>query len=60
MGIVPRILVIDDEEAPCRMLRLVLERAGYEVMEAQHGDEGLQRLRDAPTDLIITDLLMPE
>jgi CheY-like chemotaxis protein len=57
---VTRILVIDDEEQPRRMLRSVLERAGYEVIEARDGNEGLQRFREAPTDVIITDLLMPE
>ena len=53
------ILVIDDEEQPRRMLRQALERAGYEVVEARDGQEGLQRYRTAPTDLIITDILMP-
>ena len=42
------------------MLRQALERAGYEVVEAGDGNEGLQSFREAPTDLIITDILMPE
>jgi DNA-binding response OmpR family regulator len=58
--IVARILIIDDEEQPRHMLRLALERAGYEVVEARDGNEGLQRFHETPTDLIITDLLMPE
>jgi DNA-binding response OmpR family regulator len=60
MGIVARILVVDDEEQPRGMLRLALERAGYEVIEARDGSEGLQRCRETPADLIITDLLMTE
>lgn len=55
-----RILVIDDEQQPRHLLRTVLERAGYEVVEARDGNEGLERFRESPTDLIITDLLMPE
>ena len=54
-----RILVIDDEDQPRRMLREALEQAGYEVVEARDGQEGLQRYHAAPTDLIITDILMP-
>jgi DNA-binding response OmpR family regulator len=54
-----RILIIDDE-APIRsMIRLILERAGYEVDEAADGVEGIKRFREKPADLIITDLIMP-
>jgi len=53
------ILIIDDE-APIRsMLRLILERAGYTVIEAADGVEGIGLYRSQPTDLIITDLIMP-
>jgi two-component system, chemotaxis family, chemotaxis protein CheY len=58
--IVVRILIIDDEDQPRRMLQQVLTRAGYEVIEARNGNEGLQYFRARPTDLIITDILMPE
>jgi two-component system, chemotaxis family, chemotaxis protein CheY len=54
------ILIIDDEDQPRRMLQQVLTRAGYEVIEARDGHEGLQRFRATPTDIIITDILMPE
>jgi DNA-binding response OmpR family regulator len=57
---VARILIIDDEDQARRMLHQVLERAGYEVVVAQDGNEGLERFRADPTDLIITDILMPE
>ena len=53
------ILIIDDE-APIRsMLRLILERAGYSVIEASDGIEGIRHYREQPADLIITDLIMP-
>jgi DNA-binding response OmpR family regulator len=57
---VARILIIDDEDQPRRMLQQVLIRAGYEVVEARDGNQGLQLFRASPTDLIITDILMPE
>jgi CheY-like chemotaxis protein len=37
----------------------VLEDEGYEVTEAANGTEGLQRYQEEPTDLVITDLMMP-
>ncbi len=55
-----RILIIDDDEQLLAMLRQMLEREGYEILEASDGKEGLRRFRENPTDLIITDLIMPE
>ena len=54
-----RILIIDDEPQIRSMLRLMLERVGYEVAEAPDGIEGIRRYRENPADLIITDLIMP-
>ncbi len=54
-----RILIIDDEPQIRSMLRLMLERVGYEVAEAPDGIEGIRRYRENPSDLIITDLIMP-
>ena len=53
-----RILIIDDDTAVRTTVRHILERAGYETVEASDGREGI-RLLDA-ADLVITDLLMPE
>ena len=55
-----RILIIDDEVQILNMLRQMLEGEGYEVVEAPDGKEGLKLYRKNPTDLIITDLIMPE
>jgi len=54
-----RILIIDDESQIRSMLRLMLERVGYEVDEAPDGLEGIRQYREDPADLIITDLIMP-
>jgi two-component system response regulator (stage 0 sporulation protein F) len=54
------ILIIDDEEPIRILLRSVLEAAGHEVLEAPNGRIGLELYRHRPTDLIITDILMPE
>lgn len=54
------VLIIDDEEMVRAILREVLEYAGHRVAEACNGCQGLQRFRAGPTDLVITDLQMPE
>ena len=54
-----RILIIDDEPQIRSMLRLMLERVGYEIAEAPDGVEGIRQYRENPADLIITDLIMP-
>jgi DNA-binding response OmpR family regulator len=54
----PRILVIDDDTAVRTTVRVLLERAGYDVVEAADGRQGGRLLEGV--DLVITDLLMPE
>lgn len=54
------ILIIDDEESIRALLRTTLEGAGHEVKEASNGRIGLELYRFRPTDLVITDILMPE
>lgn len=55
----PSILVIDDDETIRVLLRAILEREGYRVVDALDGAKGIQRYRESPTDLVITDLIMP-
>jgi CheY-like chemotaxis protein len=54
------ILVIDDEEAVRGLFRAILEPIGYAVMEASNGRDGLRRYHESPTDVVITDLSMPD
>jgi CheY-like chemotaxis protein len=56
----PRILVIDDDAQVRALLAQMLERAGYDVAVADNGETGCRAFREAPTDLIITDMVMPE
>jgi len=55
-----RILVIDDDVQVRQLLRLILEQAGYEVLDAGDGNEGMKLFSMEPTDLVITDIIMPE
>ena len=54
-----RILVIEDDRALLRSMKVVLEREGYEVNTAEDGVIGLELFDAEPFNLIITDLLMP-
>jgi len=54
------ILVIDDDRPLRTFLRTVLEAEHYHVLEASNGRLGLELYREQSTDLIITDLVMPE
>ncbi len=54
------ILVIEDHASVRTLLAQVLKDAGYQVCEAATGREGLERFREQPMDLVITDLEMPE
>jgi CheY-like chemotaxis protein len=54
------ILLIDDEEAFRSVLKQVLQNAGYDVVEASNGAEGIRYFHDQPADMIITDIIMPE
>ncbi len=55
-----RILIIEDDTQTRVMLRQMLTREGYEVVDAPDGKMGTRLYREEPTDLVITDLIMPE
>ncbi|MBX3333814.1 MAG: response regulator [Nitrospira sp.] len=56
----PSVLVVDDQDQVRQLIRETLEQAGYEVEEAQDGNEGLERYRRKAADLVIMDILMPD
>jgi two-component system chemotaxis response regulator CheY len=55
-----RIMVIDDAALVRRYYRESLEAAGFEVEEALNGLEALEKLLQAPVDLLIVDVNMPQ
>lgn len=54
-----RILVIDDDLNVQKLLKKVLENAGYEVFAASDGPSAVKIARENPPHLIISDILMP-
>lgn len=56
----PSILLVDDDEQFRAMLSEVLADAGYQVHQACNGQQAIKMYASLPTDLVITDLVMPE
>lgn len=54
------ILTVDDSRMMREMLLMVLRDAGFNVVQAEDGQEGLDVLADAAPDVIITDINMPK
>ena len=60
-----RILLIEDDEMVRFALRLALEEEGHDIVEASDGKEGVSEFKSMiagsmPTDVVITDILMPK
>lgn len=54
-----RILLVEDDRRVRRATALALEQAGYEVLEAQDGEDALRTLADKQPDLVILDVMLP-
>jgi YesN/AraC family two-component response regulator len=54
------ILIVDDDEAIRQMLRDMLEREGFDVLDAANGKEALTLFHITHPDLVITNIVMPE
>jgi two-component system KDP operon response regulator KdpE len=55
-----QILLIEDDEALSRMMRLQLEHAGYQVTACKTGTSGLEAARESTPDLVLLDILLPD
>ena len=54
-----RVLVVDDQPHVVRVIRMALERRGYQVEVAADGQAALEKFRGGPFDVLITDINMP-
>jgi two-component system phosphate regulon response regulator PhoB len=59
-AIKPKVLVVDDEPDAVELIAFNLKSAGYDVITANDGREGLKKARSAPPQLLILDLMLPE
>jgi response regulator RpfG family c-di-GMP phosphodiesterase len=54
-----KILIVDDAVVNLYVLEMILKGSSYDVVSAGDGIEALERLREGPFDMIISDILMP-
>jgi len=55
-----KILVVDDDQNICELLRLYLEKEGYDVVLAGNGRKALEEFEKENPDLILLDIMLPE
>ena len=58
--VAPSLLIVDDESAILDTLRILLKNEGFEVLTAQGGKAGLEQLKNAAPDIVLTDVRMPQ
>ncbi len=54
-----KIMTVDDSSSMRQMVGMTLKGAGYQVVEAEHGQDALDKLAKTPVDMLIIDLNMP-
>jgi CheY-like chemotaxis protein len=54
------ILIMDDDLAMQTVLEIALREAGYQVILANDGQEGIEKLRQLKPDLVVSDIMMPQ
>jgi DNA-binding response OmpR family regulator len=59
IGAIKKILVIDDDSPTRGLVKVILEKAGYQVVSGKNGKEGVVKFRKEKFDLVITDISMP-
>jgi two-component system alkaline phosphatase synthesis response regulator PhoP len=55
-----KILVVDDDRDDLKMISMILEPEGYEVVTAENGVDALSKVESESPDLILLDVMMPE
>jgi two-component system, OmpR family, alkaline phosphatase synthesis response regulator PhoP len=55
-----RVLAVDDEPDVLRLVEIKLEKAGFEVLTARDGEEGLARAVGERPDVVLMDVMMPK
>ena len=56
----PRVLLIEDDPELLKLMSKAFEGAGFDVVTAENGAQGLKLFDQAPADLVVTDMIMPE
>jgi two-component system alkaline phosphatase synthesis response regulator PhoP len=54
------VLAVDDEPSVLRLVEIKLKKAGFEVLTARNGEEGLQTAVSEQPDVVLMDVMMPK
>ncbi len=54
-----KILIVDDDETNLKLLRVIFQNSGYEILEAKNGEEAVKQAKEKSPALILMDLRMP-
>jgi two-component system phosphate regulon response regulator PhoB len=60
MSAKPKILVVEDEKDIQELVRLQLEKAGFQTVLARDGKEAFRKIQESRPDLVVLDLMLPE
>src|SRR5688572_4374337 len=55
-----RILIVDDDVDTLRLVGIMLQRQGYQIIAASNGTQGLEKALEEKPDLILLDVMMPD
>lgn len=55
----PKVLIVDDSPTETHVMRVALEKNGFEVLTADDGESGLKLARESLPDAVIMDVVMP-
>lgn len=56
----PKIMIVDDEPELIYIFKRIMEKAGYSVISAEGGMEGLDKVRQEKPDVVFLDIMMPD
>lgn len=56
----PSVLIVDDDQVNCTLVKHILQRAGIDVMFAYNGDDGMSAVVRGGVDLVIVDVFLPQ
>jgi DNA-binding response OmpR family regulator len=54
------VLVVDDDQKIRKLLRLLLTKQGFDVIEAENGEAGVILFREKSPEAVVIDIIMPE
>ena len=54
-----KVLIVDDEIDSLKLIGLLLESKGYQIVAAQNGERAIEKALQEPPDLVILDVMMP-